>query len=651
MTYCDLIVETKTPPERQYFTYLIPPEFNNKIQVGLVVRINFGRRKLRGLVIKIHNHRPDYLVKPITALLPYHFTEKRIKTIFWLSKYYFCSLGESLKLFLPPDMVRPQKISPKGTQPLPVKIRQTTVLNNDQEKVYQKIISDWKQNQFKHLLWGVTGSGKTEIYIKLIRECLKNNGQVIYLLPEIFLASVILKRLENIFKDNIKIVHSKVSKSELLFIYQKFYSGEIKIIVGPRSALSFIPKNLKLIIIDEEQDDSYRQEQSPRYDARHLAEKISEFEQVNLLFGTATPRIETFYRAQNNEYGLLELKNRYQQLLPEAKIVDMRQEIRKKNYSILSESLCDELSYAIEHQHKVILYLNRRGLATFVSCRDCGHIETCPNCNLPLTHHLNQGRDVLTCHQCDYQTVLPSRCSSCGSAFIKSFGTGIQRVESEIRKLFPKSKILRLDSDLKESEFNEIARQIHENNFDILIGTQIIAKGLDLPDVDLVGIISADTVLHLPDYHSGERTFQQITQVSGRSGRRHRQGKTIIQTYWPENQAIKFAALHDFRSFYDIEIGVRKIFNYPPFMSISRIISQDKDKKTAKGKLDELSKRLAENNFQFSGPATAFYKKIRNSYRYHLIIKFNDKDRQHLYELLKKYANNLIIEIDPTQLL
>jgi len=646
--FVDLIVETKTPASRPYFTYSLPDELEESIKIGSIVAVVFGRRKIRGLVIKIHNNKPSYPTKPIQALLSYSFSKERIQTLLWLAKYYFCSPGESLKFFLPAELVRPKIIAEKPSKDLKeIKVD----LSPGQQDLYNSVIADWSANKDRHLLCGVTGSGKTEIYIKLIEKCLQNSGQTIYLLPEIFLASVILKRLKKVFGNNIQIVHSKISKSELVDAYQRFSDGRLKIIVGARSALSFLPHNLKLIIIDEEHDSSFKQEQSPRYDARLLAEKMAEYENCHLILGTATPRIESYFEALEGKYQLLELPDRFSQLLPETTVVDMRDELKSKNFSVISEKLKVSLTEIIGQKSQAILFLNRRGLATFVSCRDCGFIEMCPNCNIPLVHHLNDNRDILECHQCDYKKDLPTRCSSCGSVYIKSFGTGIQKIEAEVKALFPKARILRLDSDLKEKEFEEITKKIHDNDFDILIGTQIIAKGLDLPNVDLVGIISADTALHFPDYHSGELTFQIVTQVSGRAGRRGKQGQAIIQTYWPDNQAIKFAATHSYRDFYALEVEVRKIFDYPPFKKIVRLVSQNEDKDKARLEIRRIAKVLKDAGLECAGPAPAFYKRIRNRYRYHLIIKIDDKDREKLYNLLYPVSDKFIIDIDPVNML
>ena len=646
MEYADLIIETKTDLNRQFFTYLIPNDLKEIIATGQVVFVKFGPRNIRGLIIKIHNTKPNYNIKPIIGLTGIVFSKSRIKTILWLAKYYYLSLGESLKVFLPPLLKTNRSFIPKNIS-IPV-LDESKNLTKEQKLIYSNIVKS--SNRF-HLIHGVTGSGKTEIYISLINKIIANNGQVIYLLPEIFLASIMLTRLKKIFGDKIAIVHSKISKSEISSIYNNFHSGKLSIIVGSRSAIFMLPKNLELIIIDEEHDSSFKQEQSPRYDARVLAKKIVEFENCKLILGSATPRIEDYYWSNQEGYSLHSLDERFQQKLPAVRIVDMKVESLSGNKSVISEELLNAIKKILDNNRKALIFLNRRGIATLITCSSCGHNEVCPSCNLPLIHHYINNKDILICHQCSYDKNIPSVCENCGSLLIKSVGAGIQKIESEIKQLFPKKRIYRLDTDLKESEFKKISQIIESNKFDIIIGTQIIAKGLDLPEVDLVGVISADTALHFPDFYASEQTFSTLLQVIGRCGRRDTVGEAIIQSNWPENHSILFAAKHDYIGFYNVEIEARKTYIYPPSCKLIRIISQNVDSKKAKVIIVKLANLLKEHRITFSGPAPAFYSKIRNRYRYHLIIKFVEKDRQKIYDLLSTFQRDLIIDIDPTNML
>lgn len=645
MNYADLIVEAKTSFDRQVFTYQIPPDLIDSIRIGSVANIVFGRQKIRGLVFKLHRVAPDYTVKPIISVTDLQFARPQIETIIWLASYYLVTFGEAFKLFLPPKMVRPTKSTEKllKCQDRPKR------LTSDQDKILQSLLKQLSNPKI-NLLHGVTGSGKTEIFIHLISKIINDDGQVIYLLPEIFLASQILIRLQAVFGSDIAIMHSKISRSQAYDIYQRFTRGELKIIIGPRSALLVPPHNLKLIIVDEEHDDSYKQEQAPRYDARLLSEKIAEHQKAMLIFSSATPHIITHQRCLKKKINYFDLPERYNQDMPQATIVDMREEIKKRNFSVISETLADSMTTVLNAKKQVIVFLNRRGLATFVSCRECGFVYDCPNCSIPLTHHISNYSNELHCHQCGHLAALPARCPDCGGVYIKSFGSGLQKVELELRKLFPGSRMIRFDSDLKDADLKKQLKMVERNEFDILLGTQMIAKGLDLPAVDLVGIISADTALHLPDFQSNEKTFDLITQVSGRSGRRDLVGQTIIQTYWPDNHAIVCAAKHDYNKFFESELEVRKAFNYPPFRHIVRIVSQNVDKEKAKSALKKLVKDLKSSEIDFTGPAPAFYKRLRGRYRYHLIIKIRPSERKALYVILKQYPD-LLIDIDPVNML
>ncbi len=644
MIFADLIVETKTSFDRQIFSYQTG-ELAGILKVGDVVNVVFGRQKLRAVIIKLHSMKTSYPTKTIYSQTNLKFSHEQLKTILWLSNYYLVSLGEAFKMFLPPKLVRPIKIESVAVKDKDAPKKLTA----DQLKIFQTFLRQ-SSNPRINLLHGVTGSGKTEIFVHLIKNIIDRNGQVIYLLPEIFLASQILIRLRAVFGSKIAILHSKISRSEVFDIYHRFNKGDLKIIIGPRSALLVPPKNLKLIIVDEEHDDSYKQEQAPRYDARLLAEKIAEEQKAMLIFSSATPRLVTFQRYKEGKINFFDLPERYQQKLPQSAIVNMKDEIKAGNYTVISTKLLESMQEILSNDKQVIVFLNRRGLATFVSCRECGFVYDCPNCSIPLTQHLTNNANELHCHQCEYVAGLPARCPSCKGVYIKSFGSGLQKVELELKKQFPGKQIIRFDSDLKEVQFKKQIAKVENNQFDILLGTQMIAKGLDLPAVDLVGIISADTALHLPDYQSNERTFDLITQVSGRSGRRDLVGQTIIQTYWPENHAIICAAKHDYVGFFESELRVRKTFNYPPFRSIVRVLSQHTDKNKARLALKSLVQELKKSELTFTGQAPAFYKRLRGRYRYHLIIKIKPSERQELYEILKKHPD-LLLDIDPVNML
>ena len=476
---------------------------------------------------------------------------------------------------------------------------------------------------------------------------------MVVLVPEIILTPQTVERFEEVFADKICLMHSKMSQSERSHCFDNFYHNRKSIIIGPRSALLVPSKNIGLIIIDEEQEESYKQEQNPKYNAVDLAEKIAKKNNALLVLGSATPKIETFYKTQTGEYDLYEIKSRYRQLiLPPAEVIDLKEEMRMENYSPISRRLSELIDQTLKAKRQSLLFLNRRGSATFVSCRDCGKVISCPNCDIPLIYHIGEDSG-LYCHHCDFKTVAPSICPECKSPRIKYFGSGVEKIEQEIIKLFPKARVMRVDAEILNSKekYEKFYRDFKNHRIDIAIGTQILAKGLDIPGIDLVGIISADVGLHLPHFRASEKTFRIITQVSGRSGRTHNIGKTLIQSYWPKSQAILAASKHDYRLFYDEEIKNRKIHNYPPFSRLIRVVSEDKNSLKAKNQLSSLAEELDQKKFDYIGPGKCFYHRLRNKWRYHIIIKLKIKDKK--LKILEIYRNhqNLSWDVDAYNML
>ena len=651
----NVIPETKAFSKTGFFSYAVPAELISKIKIGTVVRIPFGKRKIRGLVESIEQNakKTKYQIKNIDSVIDdYYLPESYLKIIHWISEYYLCSLGEALELFLPPDLKRPRAKS--KIQNPNVSSNPNVKLNTEQKAIFDQLSRTLlDKNKKPALIYGVTGSGKTEIYIKLAKETLKIGKSVVLLLPEIVLTPQNIERFEAVFGDQICIMHSGLSKSERLQCYLDFQKGEKKIIVGPRSALLVPNENIGLIIIDEEQEDSYKQDQNPRYHSVDLAEKIAVGTNSLLLLGSATPRIETFYKAKNSIYYLFELKGRYNTLmLPVAETVDLRNEIKHENFSPISIKLQKAISLALSKKEQVLLFLNRRGSSTFVSCRDCGFVVSCDRCDVPLIYHTNNHFGYLTCHHCDKKFQIPTKCPECNSAYIRYFGAGVEKIEDEIKRLFPKAKIKRVDAKVlrNHTEYEEFYKDFRDHKFDIVIGTQILAKGFDIPGVSLVGIVSADVGLHLPHFRAGERIFRLITQVSGRSGRRNKTGKTVIQSYWPNSAAIKFASTHDFVGFYETEIIKREKRNYPPFSHIIRVLSENRDNKKAKEEISKLADELNKNGIEYIGPGICFFQRLHNRWRYQIIIKINNLPDKNISKLHQKYSN-LVWDIDAINLL
>lgn len=664
----EIIPEKRTSTDKETFSYLVPEELKNQISVGSIAEVPFGKKKIRGIVAKLledekkKEQNITYELKSVLSIKQsFTIPPEYVRVAKWVSEYYLCSLGEAISLFLPPALIRARKIKQDdiGTS------NADKQLSKAQEAVFQELKQKLGNsgNPKPSLLLGVTSSGKTEIYIKLAREVLAQGKQVVVLVPEIILTPQTVERFEAVFKGKIALIHSELSKSERLKNYEDFYNGVKPIIIGPRSALLVPSDKLGLIIIDEENEAAYKQEKNPKYNAVRLAEEISKETGALLLLGGATPTIETYHRATKGEIDLFELPARYSgDSMPKAEIVDLKEEIKGGNYSPISEKLQEAVYKTLQTNRHVFLFLNRRGAATFISCRECGEVILCPNCSIPLVYHLDEinprglnaasTQGVLNCHHCDYTTKVPYSCPVCGSYKIKYFGAGVEKIEAEIRQLFPSAKIRRIDSRIlnSKSDYFNLYKDLKDGKIDILIGTQIIAKGLDIPTVDLVGIISADVGLHLPYYKADEKTFQILTQVSGRSGRGENEGKTLIQTYWPESRAVQAAKEHDYKLFYKQEIENREIFGDPPFSHLVRVVSEDIHREKAKEAIEKIAEEAKKREIEYTGPAKAFLSKIRGKHRYHIIFKVKELPNKALTEVFKTNPY-LHWDVDPEDLL
>lgn len=507
-------------------------------------------------------------------------------------------------------------------------------LNDEQQQIYEKICQETEQKLF--LLHGVTGSGKTEIYFELASEVLNQGSQVLYLVPEIALTPQTLERARNRFGSKVALLHSNMSDGERFDQWHRIKRGDAQFILGARSALFAPFVDLKLIIVDEEHENSYKQEETPRYHSRQVVEKLSELTGAKVIFGSATPAIESYYASQTGKYQYLKLNRRYNHNpLPEVSVVDMREELKKGNKNVLSELLDQSLQQCIAQKEQAILLLNRRGHSTFILCRDCGQSLRCPSCDVSLTYHSNE--TILRCHYCDYRQKIPDTCPQCRSNRIRYFGHGTQKLEAEIAEKFPSSRIMRMDLDTtsKKGAHHQIYQDLVAGEIDILLGTQMIAKGLDLPRVTLVGVISADTTLNMPDFRSAERCFHLLTQVAGRAGRGTKTGKVIFQTYNPDHYALIHARNHDYENFYQIEIENRCQMIYPPFSELIKIgfsgTDQNKVTEAAEtfGKIIETSLKKIQDSagkddfYEMLGPAPALIEKIQNRYRWQIILKGN----------------------------
>lgn len=511
-----------------------------------------------------------------------------------------------------------------------IKSGEKIILNEEQRYVAESIIKDMENgDMMPSLIKGVTGSGKTEVYLELIEWVINRGGDVICLIPEISLTYQTVMRFYNRFGDIVSVINSKMSKGERYDSFEMAKSGKIRIMIGPRSAL-FTPFNrLSLIIIDEEHESAYKSENVPRYHARETAIELAKMTGAKVVLGSATPSLESYYNAKAGRFKLYELNNRAGLAgFPTAEIVDLREELRNGNRTMFSNRLMELMKEKLSMKEQVMLFLNRRGYLGFLSCRNCGHVITCPHCAVSLTEH---GNGRLVCHYCGYETPGIKICPECGSKHIGRFKAGTELVESEIKKLFPDNKVLRMDADTTRNKDGhaKILEAFENHEADILIGTQMIVKGHDFPNVTLVGVLLADVSLYSPDYMAAERTFELITQAAGRAGRGNKEGNAVIQTYSPEHYSIVHACNHDYESFYNEEIAFRELMDYPPvynFMTV-RIASED-EQKTAE--LSEKIKQLtdkADSRTKIIGPGKAPVYKVKDVFSGRYIIRIkNTKD-------------------------
>ncbi|MCM3365692.1 primosomal protein N' [Bacillus safensis] len=503
------------------------------------------------------------------------------------------------------------------------------------------------------LLHGVTGSGKTEIYLQTIDHVLQKGKEAIVLVPEISLTPQMVQRFKERFGSNVAVLHSGLSTGEKYDEWRKIHRKEVKLVVGARSAVFAPFENLGMIIIDEEHESSYKQEEMPRYHAKDVAIERAVRHQCPVVLGSATPSLETYARAKKGVYTLLSLKHRVnQQQLPHVSLIDMREELRNGNRSMFSEELMIRLKEVLERKEQAVLFLNKRGYSSFVMCRDCGYVEQCPHCEISLTYHRYQKR--LKCHYCGHEAPVPAECPECHSEHIRYFGTGTQRVEEELTKVLPEARVIRMDVDTtsRKGAHEKLLTSFGNKEADILLGTQMIAKGLDFPDVTLVGVLSADTSLHIPDFRSSEKTFQLLTQVSGRAGRHEKAGSVIIQSYTPSHYSIELTKQHDYEAFYEQEMLHRRHQSYPPYYFLAMVTVSHEEVTKAAHVTDQIVQFLKMNcapNTRILGPAASPIAKIKDRYRYQCVIKY--KRENELASLLRKIQDHYQKEMEQKQLM
>ena len=757
------------------FSYLIPDEMKDKIQIGQAILVPFGRQ---GLVNAFCVGFSDYLagdfkVKKISKIIDETplFSIDYLKLLEWVANYYCCDLVTVLNAAIPMKLIEKASktetliefekydgatkrqteilklLEKSGKMPLilfekyakttratvkklealgcvklyqeelyrnPLDILRITErealfeLSGDQKKVYEGIkkqLSSYAAKQLgsegaqnsrlgipvqqpdtetnslplqgedmanganhpEILLHGVTASGKTEVYFKLIDDTIKAGKNVLFLAPEIALASQLTKRLAKKFgTEDVAIWHSSISDGERYDVWQKLYKNEIKILAGARSAVFAPLKNIGLIIIDEEHESAYKQTTpAPRYDARVVARKLAEFHNCPLLLGSATPDISTYYRAVNTG-NLFELKKRYNDAkVPPVLVINMQEYGRAAYKSVISKPMQVEIKETLEQGKQVILLINRRGFSTYTQCQACGHVIECPNCAIPMIWHAKD--QMLKCHYCNHVERFPDICPECGSDAFKNSGTGTQKIEQYIKDLFPENNVERIDSDIlvRKGEHIRLLEKFQRGDIDILVGTQMIAKGLDNPNVTLVGVISADASFNLPDFRASERGFQLLTQVAGRAGRGEFAGKVLFQTYNPDFYALESAKSQNYGEFYETEIAAREEFDYPPFSQIIRLILSSQNGFRAEKSAQEIAMRLClmvekfgiSERLEVLGPSPCVIERLNSQYRFQILIKnkMGEKGHRFVSSFLNKITMpkdiRLAIDVDPLDIL
>lgn len=616
MNYYEVIFPSLNSPKLNIFTY------SSKIalQNGDFIQAELRNKIYRGIILK-KVKKPSFKTKEATLIEPKLLEDWQLKLFEFINNYYFSSPVKTINLFLPKKIFNSKKLKFQKEEIKNTKNESKKhKLNESQEKIFKKIL---KKNEEMHLIHGVTGSGKTEIYLHLSSHHAKKGHQTLILVPEISLTPQTGAYFKNYFgEENVSLWHSKMNETEKFTEWIKIKNNQSKIIIGSRSSI-FLPfQNLKQIIVDEEHDYAYKQDQMPRYHARTIAQWYNSNLKTTVIFGSATPSLETYKAALDKKINLHEIQERASKLaLPTIKIIDRKDEYAKGNFLELSDYLQDEIEDHLKQKEQIVILHNKRGYASFMQCQDCGHVIKCPRCSISLTLHRKSDKESLKCHYCDYKTNGIPECQNCGSHELRNVGTGIQKVMDNLQTIYPKAKLLRADADTtsRKHAFDEIYQKFKNHEADILIGTQMIAKGMDIKNVQLASVINADIGLHLPDFRSPETTFQLLTQLAGRAGRTKKQGHVVIQTFDPENPVIKAVAKNKIKDFYAEELENRKKFNYPPYAKLTLLAYAHKDKSKVKTEVEKIEKALTQLKIKFKS-APALIEKRHNKFYHNILL-------------------------------
>jgi primosomal protein N' (replication factor Y) len=654
-------VITSLPIDRT-FQYRVTGREEYLPEIGKRVHIPFRGSKRIGYIVKIEDNPVVEKPKDLIDIIDEEpvFSAEMIELARWIKDRYFCAWGEALEAMIP-GMLKKGKVSVVSRvkeKHKKVEPTEPHVPNEEQKKVLSDVIKCLDEGKHEvFLLHGITGSGKTEIYLQAMENVMAKGKSGIMLVPEISLTPQTVERFASRFGGRVAVFHSRMLQSARFKEWKRIKEGKAKIVVGPRSAVFSPFKDPGIFIVDEEHEPSYKQEDVPRYHARDVAIERARSAGVPVILGSATPSLESYHKAVTGEYRLVELTQRVKEKeLPRVKLVDMRMEFETRvGMEVVSRVLEEVLRKDIGKKSQALIFLNRRGFSTFVSCRKCGFVIKCDKCDSPMVFH--KEKRELICHYCNRRKPPVDICPECNGDYLMYKGTGTQKVETRLRKILPEARIVRMDSDTmsKRGAHGKVLGEFKAHKIDVIVGTQMIAKGLDFPKVTLVGVISADANLNLPDFRSGERTFNLITQVAGRAGRGDLGGEVIVQTYTPEHYAVRFAAKHDYHGFYDREIESRRQLLFPPFVHLVKITLRSRIEENAVKTAARLADRLKEKvpGIDFIGPVPSPMLRLRGYYRWNVIVRTKDRDgtTRKLREALKGFRKGsgvfMAVDVDP----
>ena len=666
MIFLDIVLNV---PVNQAFTYSYIPLENHKTenipQNGKRAEVRFGNKKMTGFITKIYDSFPSHCAVPLEKIKQVSkivdseplITQELLETAIWVSKYYLCTIGEAVNSILPSARRESSEQSFSFDSEISAGIKQN--LSEEQKKAVNDILAHAEKNESSfHYLYGPTGSGKTEVFLQTAEQILKKNKGVIYLVPEISLTQQVVDSVVNRFGPQVAVLHSSLTQSQKLTQWKKILHREARIVIGARSAIFAPVPDLGMIIIDEEHDSSYKSGNTPRYHARQTAMYRASKLKIPLIMGSATPSVEAWHLMNCGKL----LKHTLSKRLaggekPSIKCINLNQSVMQ---GCISEELKNEIETTLKEKKQAILFLNRRGFTHFFRCSTCGFEMKCKNCSVSMTFHKSENR--LRCHYCGWHILPPSSCPKCGSLDIGYSGFGTEFIEAETAQKFPNARIVRVDTDSvsKKGELQNKIDAFKKGEFDIMLGTQMVAKGLNFPNLKTVGIILADTALHLPDFRATERTFSLITQVAGRAGRFFPDGKVFVQTYNPENQAISFACSANTEGFYDFEINQRKLLSFPPFSRLIRLVFRSSNQIKAQ-KTSEDAANLIENlkipGVEILGPSECPLSKISQNYRFQLILRgekivpLQNAVRKLLFDYRHPQEVYIECDVDPVSLL